>query len=112
MGVITFTISPCQHPLCTCHLTATVRRRKQCWKVICGCGQSGPLGSTKQAAVELWNMSTSSRFGPLVRTVDELLNLDWENTVRIECPEDVDAIGIMNKLQDFRELLDCREFYK
>ena len=106
------TIARCQHPLCICPLTAKVKKRQQCFQVVCGCGMSGPLGATTQAAIELWNFSISSRFAPLVRAVDELLNLDWENTVRIEAPEDANAAAILNKLQDFRELLDCREFYK
>lgn len=47
----------------------------------------------------------------LILAVDALLNLDWENTVRIHAPDDVHVSDIMNRLQDARDDIDARVFY-
>ncbi len=47
----------------------------------------------------------------LILAVDALLNLNWEETVRICAPDDVDVSGIMNRLQDARDGIDARAFY-
>lgn len=52
-----------------------------------------------------------SKMAALIQAVDMLLNMDWENTVMIECPEDVDAVGILNGLQEARDAIDGKPFY-
>ena len=47
----------------------------------------------------------------LILAVDELLNLDWENTVRIHSPDGTDVSRIMNRIQDARDEIDGRVFY-
>ena len=80
------------------------------------CSMIGPAGKDKEDAIALWNRLprkavADANISELVKSVDRLLNLDWEDTVRICCPEDVDAVGILNALQSARDAIDGKQFY-
>lgn len=66
--------------------------------------------TTKNFEIAALNKTIDS-FSPLIKAVDALLNLDWENSVMLHCPEASDCVGIMARLQDARDGIDGRRFY-